>query len=106
MYPIRILVTLITLIAMGGIFITVLILTEHVSVETTPLIVTVLGFIGLIINNLVTGQKIVNKVDETSDKLDRVLNGEMDDKIAKVVRRQLHIYFTGEDAPPLDKPHR
>lgn len=89
MYPTRVLITLATLIAIATGFVTVLIVTQNVTVDSTPIIVTVLGFIGLIVNNLVTGAKTDAKVEKVDEKVGQILNGKMDDKVRAVVRSEL-----------------
>ena len=75
--------TIVTAFAFG------LIITDNVTSENTPLITIVTGFFGLFITSALGKAAINNKVDRVETKVDRVLNGEMEDKMRAVVQQVL-----------------
>ncbi len=83
MYPTRILVTLVALVVAGGGFVLAVLLSGKTDVNTIPFIVTMLGFIGLVIQNLVGVNKIKDSLDGMSDDIDA--------RIRATVRKELEI---------------
>ncbi len=69
----------------AALFVFSLAITDSITEDSTPLITTVLGFAGLII----MGGAATNKVARVEDKVDKVLNGEMDAKIERVLTEVL-----------------
>ena len=65
-----------------GAFLLGVILTNRVNADSTPLILTFMGFVGLLLNSRVG----TNRVEE---KVDRVLNGEMEAKIETALKKVL-----------------
>lgn len=67
------------------IFAGVIIVTNHVTSEAMPIISTVTGFVGLLLVQLRTSANVESKVD-------RVLNGEMEARISRIVYRELRTH--------------
>lgn len=73
-------------------FVFAIIVTGNVTAEATPLISTVLGFAALIVTSLVSVKRVGDvseKVTNVDEKVDRVLNGEMEAKIRQAVLKAL-----------------
>lgn len=86
-----------------GVFLTVtvfagvIIVTDHVTSEAMPVISTVTGFVGLLLVQLRTAASVESKVD-------RVLNGDMEASIRRVVAHELRtheIEKTGSFSAPI-----
>ena len=69
-------------IAIACAFVYGLVVTNNVNESSTPLITTVLGLVSLFVYTMVSGGRVEKKVD-------RVLNGEMEDKIARALHAVL-----------------
>jgi hypothetical protein len=90
--PTRTLVAVCFLITLAATFASVLIIADGVTTETATVITPVLGFVSFVIVQLLTGKSVANKVDAVTEqvghvdkKVERVLNGEMEGKIRKVL---------------------
>lgn len=77
-------------------------ISDSANAENTPMITTVLGFFGLFIMSAVGKIKSAKRADNLEGKVDRVLNGEMDAKIARVVHQVMDERGLGDS--PTDKP--
>lgn len=75
-----------------------LIVTDKATADNTPLITVVTGLFGLYITQTLGKAATINKLEQVDSKVDRVLNGEMEDKIRAVVREELG--HTPEDGAP------
>ena len=76
-------------LAIAAAFVFGLSASDSITDTSTPLITTVLGFFGLFIMSAVGKIKAAKASERTESKVDRVLNGEMDAKIAKAVHKVL-----------------
>lgn len=88
----RVLIACVAVFAIACLFVTVLIESDHVNDGNQGLIATVLGFGSIILMQLLNANKtaqVQEKVGSVEEKVDRVLNGEMEGKIQKVMSTEL-----------------
>ena len=98
--------TVLGALAIAAAFVFGIAISDSATDSNTPLITTVLGFFGLFIMSAIGKAQAAKRseqtqavVEETSAKVDRVLNGEMDAKIAAVVHNVLDQRGIGNPPP-------
>lgn len=69
-------------LGIGALFVFGVIATDSLDANSTPLVVTILGYVALIINSRVSSSRVETKVD-------KVLNGAMEAKIETALKKVL-----------------
>ena len=87
-------------LAIASAFVFGIAVSDSATDATTPLITTVLGFFGLFVMSAVGKIKGAKQIGNVEQKVDRVLNGEMDAKIENAVRNVLDERGIGKTEQP------
>lgn len=86
----RVTITVLGVFGIAATFVFGIVVAGRVDDTSTPLITTVLGFASLILIAVLQS----SKVDKVDGKVDKVLNGHMDEKIRRVVTEVLEDLLT------------